>query len=331
MVASRKGKKAAKKLVKKGVGAKRTGVTRRASASNRSTILEVDHPSKVRAFESALKKGMSIVLVYAEWCGACHRFRDNIWSKVCSKDKAAAMNRLSVRDDMVRNTSLAGAKYDYLPAILAVGPDGKPAAFTTPEGKMTNAMPTPQTEEEMTQVVNARPSDEEEEEDALASSPEEEASEESLYEPLTLNEEPPVSMSMTPRPNSPRPNTPFPQNTQTSVNTMVNTSKNSRIYSPITQSLPDESIKTAQNDKIPVTPLRAQQGGGCGCGLQIGGRQSGGGNLFQTLVAISRGALPAAALAASAVYMTRRRDRSQKKAAARGKTQKKSRGRRSHM
>lgn len=309
-------------------------------------MIEVDHPSKVRAFESALKKGMSIVLIYAEWCGACHRFRDNIWSKVCSKDKAAAMNRLSVRDDMVANTSLAGAKYDYLPAILAVGPDGKPAPFTTPEGKMSNAMPTPQTEQEMTQVLNATPPRE-------GGEDEEEPSEESLYEPLTVEEEP-LSMSTTPLPNTPYPQVSMLLAKNNVNNTRVNNAKNSRVYSPIPQSLPEEAIRNAslnnavrnnsqKEDMIPVSSLRTQAGGGCSSCLQVGGRrsgyqmggrrcgcmlgkQNGGGNLFQTLVAISRGALPAAALAASAVYMTRRR-RSHKKAGARGKTQKKGRGR----
>jgi hypothetical protein len=335
MAVSRKGKKVAKKAVKKGLSSRRT--TRKVSsrALRNSTIIEVDHPSKVRAFESALKKGMSIVLIYAEWCGACHRFRDNIWSKVCSKDKNAAMNRLSVRDDMVANTSLAGAKYDYLPAILAVGPDGKPAPFTTPEGKMSNAMPTPQTEQEMTQVLNATPSGNEVEEEGG----EEEASEESLYEPLTMEEEP-LSMSTNSRPNTPYPQASLPVSNNNANNTRVNNAKNSRVYSPIPQSLPEEAIDTAvrssavKEDQIPVTSLRTQAGGGCGCGLQRGGgcgcgmrKQSGGGNLFQTLVAISRGALPAAALAATAVYMTRRQRRSHKKAGARGKTQKKGRGR----
>ena len=249
------------------------------------------------------------------------------------------MNRLSVRDDMVGTTSLAGAKYDYLPAILAVGPDGKPAAFTTPEGKRTNAMPTPRTEEEMTQVVNATPPGE-------GGEDEEEPSEESLYEPLTVEREP-LSMSTTPLPNTPYPEVSMPSAENTGNTTRGTNARNSRVYSPIPQSLPQESIDAVSQDRaggaskesqarssagsldrIPTHPLRTQQGGGCGCSLKSQGgggcgcrlgKQHAGGNLFQTLVAISRGAIPAAALAASAVYMTRKRR--PEKRTSRGKTQ----------
>ncbi len=113
----------------------------------------VDSVSKIPALEKMLKSGgLTIVLVYADWCGACSRFKQNVWGPSCKR--SAVHNRVGVRDDMVSKTSLNNAKFDYLPSLLVVDEKGEMQEFETPEGKMTNAMPTPKSEQEMTRVMN---------------------------------------------------------------------------------------------------------------------------------------------------------------------------------
>lgn len=115
--------------------------------------LNVDTLSKIPTLEKALKSGrINIVLVFAEWCGACHKFRNNIWNPMLKK--GALHNRIAVRDDMINKTSLANTKFDYLPSILIVDEKGVAQTFKTPEGKVTNAMPTPKNIGDMTRVVN---------------------------------------------------------------------------------------------------------------------------------------------------------------------------------
>lgn len=115
--------------------------------------LTVDSIKKIPALEKALKSGkINIILVFAEWCGACHKFRKNIWEPMLKKN--AIHNRVAVRDDMVANTSLNSAKFDYLPSILVVDEKGKLQNFEAPDGQGTNAMPTPKSVEDMTRVVN---------------------------------------------------------------------------------------------------------------------------------------------------------------------------------
>ena len=115
--------------------------------------LTVDSIKKIPALEKALKSGkINIVLVFAEWCGACHKFRKNIWEPMLKKN--AIHNRVAIRDDMVAKTSLNSAKFDYLPSILVVDEKGQLQNFETPDGEATNAMPTPKSVEDMTQVVN---------------------------------------------------------------------------------------------------------------------------------------------------------------------------------
>ena len=116
-------------------------------------VLKVDGKHKIPKFEQQIKAGtINFVLVYAEWCGACHRFMDNIWNPMC-KGKARH-NRMAVRDDMIKSTSLANANFDYLPSVLIVDEAGQLQSFKTPEGKDTNAMPTPKTLNDMKKIVN---------------------------------------------------------------------------------------------------------------------------------------------------------------------------------
>lgn len=116
-------------------------------------VLKVDSADKIASMEALLKKGsITFVLIYADWCGACTRFKENIWNPMCNK--SARHSRMAVRDDMVGKTSLASANFDYLPSLLVVDENGKMQSFKTPEGKDTNAMPTPQSLQEMNTIVN---------------------------------------------------------------------------------------------------------------------------------------------------------------------------------
>lgn len=119
----------------------------------KKSVLKVDNAKKIPKFELALTTGnINFVLVYADWCGACKRFMKNIWNPMC---KGKAMhNRLAVRDDMIKNTSLANAKFDYLPSLLVVDEKGELQTFDTPDGEQTHAMPTPKNVKDMQRIVN---------------------------------------------------------------------------------------------------------------------------------------------------------------------------------
>ena len=118
----------------------------------RAKVLKVDADHKIKEMEKLLAKGsITIVLIYAEWCGACHRFMKNIWNPSCST--SAKHQRIAVREDMVKNTSLANANFKYLPSLIVVDEKGQMQNFKTPEGN-TNAMPTPKNKGELNRIVN---------------------------------------------------------------------------------------------------------------------------------------------------------------------------------
>jgi len=126
--------------------------TRKAKGKAKAKVLKVDALHKIKDAEKLLGKGsISIVLIYAEWCGACHRFMKNIWNPSCNK--SAKHQRIAIREDMVKNTSLANANFKYLPSLIVVDEKGQMQNFKTPEGD-TNAMPTPKDKQELNRIVN---------------------------------------------------------------------------------------------------------------------------------------------------------------------------------
>jgi thiol-disulfide isomerase/thioredoxin len=115
--------------------------------------MDVRSKGDVSGFESLLGRGpLTIVLVYADWCGHCQTFKQNMWNEVSAMPKKN-LNTASVHYDMVNNTSLKNAKIDGYPSLLLVGTDKKPATFKEESGE-TNAMPSPQSLEELKNMVN---------------------------------------------------------------------------------------------------------------------------------------------------------------------------------
>ena len=110
-------------------------------------------------FENLLGRGpLTLVLIYADWCGACHRFRDEVWSPL-TQLKDATMNRAAIREDMIAGTSLANVERKFYPTLLLVGKDKKPATFVDENGASTPAMPRKPTlgedKESLTALVNS--------------------------------------------------------------------------------------------------------------------------------------------------------------------------------
>lgn len=116
--------------------------------------LIVDSLSKVDSLKSILKNGnITFVLVFADWCGHCHNFMDNIWNPTCKKGPFKN-NAVAVREDILPSTPLANAKIEGYPSVIKVTPDGTMKEYKDETGKATNAMTTPQSKTEMEKILN---------------------------------------------------------------------------------------------------------------------------------------------------------------------------------
>ncbi len=126
---------------------------RRQTKKGKLNPIDVRSQKDVGAFEGLLGKGpLTIVLVYADWCGHCQTFKQNMWNEVSSMPNKT-INTASVHYDMVDKTSVKNAKIDGYPSLLLLGTDKKPATFKGESGQ-TNAMPTPESIEELKNMVN---------------------------------------------------------------------------------------------------------------------------------------------------------------------------------
>jgi len=104
-------------------------------------VVDVRSDGAVKLFEKALVKGpLTLVYVNAKWCGACHRFNDEVWSSL-TKLKNKSVNLASVDSEYIGKTSLANVPRKFYPTLMLVGKDGKPATFEDEDGQPTNAMP----------------------------------------------------------------------------------------------------------------------------------------------------------------------------------------------
>jgi hypothetical protein len=116
--------------------------------------VDVRSQKDIKDLERDIKIGpITIVLIYADWCGHCTRFKEDVWKKLTSKP--SKVNLASIHHDQLTNTSLRDAKIRGYPSVLVVGRDGKPAVFKD-EGEPTNAMPQPDYET-LEKIVSSDP------------------------------------------------------------------------------------------------------------------------------------------------------------------------------
>lgn len=117
--------------------------------------VDVRSAKDVKSFEGMMSSGpLTIVLVYADWCGHCQHFKNDMWDNA-SKIKNKNVNTASVHYDMLDKTSLANSKIEGYPSLLLVGTDKKPAEFKNGDGSSTNAMPSPNSPQEFEKMLTA--------------------------------------------------------------------------------------------------------------------------------------------------------------------------------
>ena len=119
--------------------------------------LDVDSPAKLGMMKALMGTGrsgvVSYVLVYAPWCGACRKFRQNIWDP--SMRFPARHNRIAIRDDVFNNSPFAKKVPDlkYLPSMILVDEKGDVQMNVAPEGP-TNILPTPTSVNQLVKMAN---------------------------------------------------------------------------------------------------------------------------------------------------------------------------------
>jgi thiol-disulfide isomerase/thioredoxin len=99
----------------------------------------------------------TLILVYADWCGHCHTYKDDIWKKLASL-KGRKIPMAQVNEKVLAESPLAGTKIDGYPTNLLMGRDMKATMNKDPDtGEETVSLPNTRDFETMAKLVSADP------------------------------------------------------------------------------------------------------------------------------------------------------------------------------
>jgi thiol-disulfide isomerase/thioredoxin len=106
-----------------------------------STPVNVTDDSKITKVEALIHQGpVTFVLVYADWCGHCQRYKPT-WKEL-EKTPGRTANIVSVRDDMLpKIPAIANAKIQGYPSVIKVTPTGDIEEYDVSDTEKTNAVP----------------------------------------------------------------------------------------------------------------------------------------------------------------------------------------------
>lgn len=101
---------------------------------------------------------VTLVLIYADWCGHCGVFKNGIWKKLAGlKNRKMAM--ALINESVLKDTPFSDLKIDGYPTTTLIGKDMKPVTIKNENGEDSNALPNHRDEEQMSGMVTADPSE----------------------------------------------------------------------------------------------------------------------------------------------------------------------------
>jgi thiol-disulfide isomerase/thioredoxin len=136
----------------------RGGKTKKSKSTSRSVMgrllppVDIREEAQLGELEKRIAKGpLTLVLVYADWCGHCQRFKPMMEELESCPNRSVQTAR--IRDDMLPKSSISSAKIEGYPTLMLVKKSGEVATFKTPEGEVTNAIPEHTNMQKMTSLV----------------------------------------------------------------------------------------------------------------------------------------------------------------------------------
>ncbi|NBV76985.1 hypothetical protein EBR66_02400 [bacterium] len=102
---------------------------------------------------------VTLLLIYADWCGHCKTFKSDMWSKLVSNpNRKIAVAQIN--ENMLSHSPYSDLKIDGYPSVSLIGKDGSAATVNDPDtGEASNALSNTRDEEYMTRMITSDPTE----------------------------------------------------------------------------------------------------------------------------------------------------------------------------
>ncbi len=102
--------------------------------------VDIREEKQLDELKKRITKGpLTLVLVYADWCGHCQSFKPKM--EELEKCEGRSIQTARIRDDMLPKSMLSNAKIEGYPTLMLVKKNGEVANFKSESGSITNAIP----------------------------------------------------------------------------------------------------------------------------------------------------------------------------------------------
>lgn len=114
--------------------------------------VDITNTDQFNELDERLSKGpLTLVLVYADWCGHCQRFKPVMDQLESTPGRTIQTAR--IRDDVFAKSSLGNTKIEGYPSLLLIKNNKEPVSFQKENGEVTNVLPVHNDTQTMTAIV----------------------------------------------------------------------------------------------------------------------------------------------------------------------------------
>lgn len=134
----------------------KTKAKKRLDNMDAKTLADVD-----KLVENIKNNIVTLLLVYADWCGHCGTFKNDIWKRLAgTKGRKLPMAQINEKVLGHLKEKIPDLKIDGYPTVSLIGKDLKAAEIKDPvSGETSNALPNTRDMASMTKLITANPSE----------------------------------------------------------------------------------------------------------------------------------------------------------------------------
>lgn len=123
------------------VAAAKKTAKKKGTLKNLSNVLDVTSPADIPKIHDMLKKNkVVIVLIWADYCGHCHKYKDDVWKNLLANSKRRA-GLMTIHHDQLENVPEPIPKtVDGYPSVFRVTKSGNVKAYTSEEARDLKGM-----------------------------------------------------------------------------------------------------------------------------------------------------------------------------------------------